>query len=148
MIASTGRLRLRGGLVAAPFADLRRGLSRALFGGLTISIRQLLTAVVVLAFVFGTIAASPAAHRWLEGEPMVSLQALDSLAKTPTDHKAPQKKDVAGLCTGHCVAHTLTLPAFSALAIVPFVHRAVWSVFQDPWLQVSRPALLDRPPRV
>lgn len=148
MIASTGRSRLRSGPVAAPFSGLRRGLSCALFGGLSISFRQLLTAVVVLAFVFGTIASSPAAHRWLEGEPATSVQAVDGLAKTPTDHKAPQKKDVAGLCTGHCVAHTLTLPAFSALAIVPFVHRAVWSVFQDPWLQVSRPALLDRPPRV
>ena len=148
MIPSTGRSRLRGGLVAVPFADLRRGLAFATLGCLSISFRQLLTAVVVLAFVFGTIASSPAAHRWLEGEPAASVQAFDGLAKAPTDHKAPQKKDVAGLCTGHCVAHTLTLPAFSALAIVPFVHRAVWSVFQDPWLQVSRPALLDRPPRV
>ncbi|ALL15473.1 hypothetical protein [Caulobacter henricii] len=135
-IASTGRSRLWSGLV---------GTSVGAFSPL--SIRKLLTALLVLAFIFGTIACGPAAHEWLEGKPAATVQTLGAATNAPVDDKAPAKKTVAGLCTGHCISHTLTLPAFFAQAIVPFAHRAVWSVLEDQWLQAARPALLERPPR-
>lgn len=147
MIASPGRPRLRAGLVVTPFSALQRDICGAVSTATALTTRQVLTAFLVLAFIFGTIVSSPATHEWLEGEPAASIQALGDAAKAPADHKAPLKKDRAGLCTGHCVAHTLTLPAFFAQAIVPIALRAVWSVFEDPWLQVSRPVLLERPPR-
>lgn len=146
-VAGPRRARLGTASFAVDVGVLHREVRGLLGAATALSLRQLLTAALMLAFVFGTIMSTPAAHEWFEAEPAASVQTLDDADALATDQKAPLKKEAGRLCTGHCVAHTLTLPASYALAVAPALQRAIWGLFQDQRLQAARPTLLDRPPR-
>ncbi|MDP1909291.1 MAG: hypothetical protein Q8K85_13405 [Hyphomicrobium sp.] len=107
-----------------------------------------MTAFLVFAVIFGSVICGPAAHQLLEGDIAVSVQSVGDVAEASGEQGAPAKGSVPGLCTGHCAAHALSLPALIAQSNVPFVNRAVWLVINDQWSHASSPARLERPPRV
>lgn len=110
--------------------------------------RKLLIAILSLSFLLGIVICGPAAHQALEPSSPIGIQAVERVAQSaPVEHGAPIKSKLPGLCTGHCVAHSLTLPAQFLQAVVPFARRTVWLVVDDQWSQASRPERLERPPR-
>jgi hypothetical protein len=108
--------------------------------------RRLVTAVVLLAFVLGSAVCGPAAHQWLEGDSVASAPTVEA-TKAPAKHTGPSKSAPA-TCTGHCASHTMSLPAQIVASDVPYIERTGWSVLNDQWSEASRPARLERPPRV
>lgn len=110
--------------------------------------RRLSIAILVLSFLVGTVICGPAARQALESGASVSAQAVELVAQTaPVEHGAPIKSRLPGLCTGHCVAHSLTLPAQFIQTVISFARRTDWLIVDDQWSQASRPERLERPPR-
>jgi len=110
--------------------------------------RRLWIAILVLSFVLGTVICGPGPQQGLESRVSVSAQAMQIVAQTaPVEHSAPNKNRLPGLCTGHCVAHALTLPAQLVKAVAPFARRTDWLIVDDQGSQASRPERLERPPR-
>lgn len=117
-------------------------------GLVEIAPRVLMSLVVVVAFLMCAVFSGPATHRSIETDIPSSVLLMKDVAKAPGEAGTPVKSLLPGLCNGHCAAHTLTLPALLLLPAAPFVLRATWWVFDDQVGQVTRPALLERPPRV
>ncbi len=145
MIACAARSRVRSGPFSAPAKSFRR---RAKLTSLFFDVRKALTAFLVFAVIFGSVICGPAAHQLLEGDIAVSVQSVGDVAEASGEPSAPAKGSVPGLCTGHCAAHALSLPALIAQSAVPFMNRAIWLVVDDQWSHASSPARLERPPRV
>jgi len=115
--------------------------------------RGWLTAFFLMSFVIGTVVCGPAAHPWIDGDPAETAQTLvvkaPAAADAPAKHNAPAKGLGGAMCTGHCMSHSVSLPApIIAAAVAPYVARAAWQVVNDQWTQPSSPARLERPPRV
>lgn len=116
-------------------------------------LRQLMGLAATFIFVFGILFCGPAAHAAYDIEEPAAVQMVDgqmvhqAVQKVVADHQTPAKKTPANLCTGHCVAHTLSLPAGFDMVAAPFAHRALWTPQQDHLRIDARPDSLDRPPR-
>jgi hypothetical protein len=145
MIACAGRSRVRSGPLSASARSSRR---RATQPSLSFDVRKVLTAFLVFAVIFGSVICGTAAHQSLEGDIAASVQSVGDVADASDEPAGPAEGSVPGLCTGHCAAHAFGLPALMAQSAVPFVNRAVWLVVDDQWSHASRPARLERPPRV
>lgn len=147
-IVSAGRSRVRRH-VPHVLRDIRRLPSlRERVSGVLSDGRRFFVALLLLSFVLGTVICGPAAHQALESGAPSGARATEILAqKAPVEQGAPVKSRLPSLCTGHCVAHSLTLPAQFIQAVVPFVRRTNWSIIDDQWSQASRPGRLERPPR-
>ena len=104
--------------------------------------------LVALAVLLSAMLSPSAAHLGFDNDAPAIQTAADVSAKSPATPDAPVKSRVLSLCTGHCTAHTLTLPASSPAMFVLYVLRASWWATNDSVAQASRPALLERPPRV
>jgi hypothetical protein len=107
---------------------------------------------VTVVFLMGIVICGPAEHAALETETSVASQVMASNVQAPAvikvagDQKVPVKKTLAA-CTGHCSAHSISLPVSFAPQTVAFEDRAAWQPVQDQGLLIERPVLLDRPPR-
>lgn len=145
MIACAGRSRVRSGPLSASAKSFRR---HARLPTLPFDVRKVLTAFLVFAVLFGSVICGPGAHQLLEGDIAASVQPVGEVAETSGEPAQPAKGKVPGLCTGHCAAHALSLPALISQSAVPFMNRAVWLVVDDQWSHASSPARLERPPRV
>lgn len=119
-----------------------RGLLRAASRGLT--------AFLLVAFVMGSVVCSPPAHRWLDAEmdQPATAQMVSENAKSAAGHETPMKSKLVGFCTGHCLSHSIALPAVFVASATPFLKQASWHMTNDQWAQASAPARLERPPRV
>ena len=104
--------------------------------------------LVALAVLLSAMLSPSAAHLGFDNDAPAIQTAADVSAKSPATPDAPVKSRVLGLCTGHCTAHILTLPASSPAVFVLYFLRASWWATNDLVAQVTRPALLERPPRV
>ncbi len=91
---------------------------------------------------------TPSAHQLIESDASAASTLVKETAKATGEPVAPAKSHMPGLCTGHCAAHFLTLPALSNQAVVPIMIRSAWLVVNDRASTASRPALLERPPRL
>ncbi len=149
LFVRAARSRVGGGRAASRLNSVRhqpaargRGLLRATPRGLT--------AFFLVAFVLGSVVCSPAAHRWLDADAdqAVSTQASSAGAKSAGGHETPTKGSLGGLCTGHCMSHSIALPAVFIASATPLLKQALWRVVNDQWAQASAPARLERPPRV
>lgn len=137
MLAWTQRIAASLGEIVS-WPDIRRGW---------------LTAFFLTTFAIGTVVCGPAAHPWIDGDPAETAQSLVVKAPVAIDasakHNPPAKGLGGGMCTGHCMSHSVSLPApIIAAAVAPYVARAAWKVVNDQWTQPSSPARLERPPRV
>ena len=103
--------------------------------------------MVALAVLLGAMFSTSAAHLSFDNDAPALQCATEVAAKSPDTPDAPVKSRVLGLCTGHCTAHILTLPASSPAVFVFYFLRASWWATNDLVAQVSRPTLLERPPR-
>lgn len=107
---------------------------------------------VTVVFLMGIVICGPAEHAALETETSVASQVMASNVQAPAvvkvagDHKVPAKKPLA-TCTGHCSAHSISLPASFSPQTAAFEDRAAWRPVQDQGLLIERSVLLDRPPR-
>lgn len=113
--------------------------------------RLLLTALLLLSFVVGTVVCGPAAHPSFDGSPpqMAQAQNVQFAAATLAKHNIPAKGLAAGWCSGHCLSHSVSLPTPPVpMAAVSYVVRATWQINNDQWSEASSPARLERPPRV
>lgn len=151
MTAASGRRRAR---VERSPASVLAWLASIFF-----SARNALSALVICAFVAGTVLCGPGEHDWFDGDPASASQVVSATTgaaaasatgvfKAPATPDNPVKGKVAGLCTGHCANHFVSLPGQFAQAVVPFDIRTAWVVFNDPRTMASNPARLERPPRV
>ncbi|MBP7703708.1 MAG: hypothetical protein KA105_00325 [Caulobacter sp.] len=110
-----------------------------------------LVLIMAIVFAFGFIACGTSAHAALdaiEGATLASstAQATTMAAPKAPDQPAPMKKTL-DLCTGHCMAHVLSLPAAVVEQATPMTHATVWRLRQDHLLLGDRTVILDRPPR-
>jgi hypothetical protein len=144
-IACAGRSRVRSGSLSASAKSFGR---RAQLSSFSFDVRKALTAFLVLAVIFGSFICGPGAHQLLEGDVAASVQSVGEVAEASGEPAQPAKSKVPGLCTGHCAAHALSLPALIGQSAVPFLNRAVWLVVNDQWSHASGPTRLERPPRV
>lgn len=144
MIACAGRSRVRSGSLSASATSFRRGAKYSF----SLDVRKVLTAFLVFAVIFGAVICGPGAHQLIEGDIAASVQPVGGVAEASGEPAQPAKGKAPGLCTGHCAAHALSLPALIAQPAVPFLNRAVWLVIDDQWSHASSPARLERPPRV
>jgi hypothetical protein len=152
MMAPHGRLRAR---VATPRISVIAWL-----GSVFSDARHALSALVICAFIAGTVLCGPGEHEWFDGDQPSAAQSISasaaSAAEAPADvvkgvpasPDTPAKGKVTGLCTGHCANHFVSLPGQFAQAVTPFDVRTVWVVFNDPRTMASHPPRLERPPRV
>lgn len=146
--ARARRLRVeRGGLRSRAWSQqIAAGVSKI------VGNRRWLTALFLMMFVIGSV-SGPAAHPWSDGDPAETAQPLVVKASAATD--APAKRDMpgkglaGGMCTGHCMSHSVSLPApIMANAMAPYIARAAWQVVNDQRFDASTPSRLERPPRV
>lgn len=145
MIACSGRSRVRSSSLSASAKSFGR---RAQLSSFSYDVRKVFTAFLVFAVIFGSVICGPGAHQLLEGDIAASVQPVGDVAEASGGPSQPAKGKAPGLCTGHCAAHALSLPALIAQSAVPFMSRAVWLVIDDQWSHASSPARLERPPRV
>lgn len=145
MIACAGRSRVWSGPLSASTKSFRRRATQPI---LSLDVRKVLAAFLVFAVIFGSVICGPGAHQLLEGDIAASVQPVGDVAEASGQPTQPAKGKVPGLCTGHCAAHALSLPALLAQSAVPFMNRAIWLVVNDQWSHASSPARLERPPRV
>lgn len=142
LCGARGRVPSRG--ISARYQPAVRGL------GLVRAASRGLTAILLVAFVLGSVICSPPAHRWLDAgtEQPAAAQMLSANAAAAAGHEAPTKSKLVGFCTGHCLSHSIALPAVFIASATPFLQQASWHVTNDQWAQASAPARLERPPRV
>lgn len=125
-----------------------RGRERRSGRAMLADARGLLTAVWLFAFVLGSVACNPAAHRWLDLDAPTNAQAIAETTISVGGHETPAKGNAAGLCTGHCLSHSVTLPAELIATAAPYPRQAIWPLAPDQRGQASTPSRLERPPRV
>jgi len=133
-------------LVSAPAAWYRtvKGQAASLASGARIFLTLLLAVILLASAAFYT----PATHQLIESDAPAAGTPVKEAAKASREPVAPAKGLMPGICTGHCAAHFLTLPALSHQPVVPIMIRSAWLVVDDLASQASRPALPERPPRV
>ncbi|PZQ55688.1 MAG: hypothetical protein DI570_21745 [Phenylobacterium zucineum] len=113
---------------------------------------------MVFSVLFASAVCGPAAHQWLDRASSASVQlvaevaeiseAVPQIAKVPGEQGSQIMGGLQALCTGHCAAHAFNLPPLFIDSVVPFVIRAAWPFVEDQTSHASRPARLERPPRV
>lgn len=145
-IGSAGSSSVRRDLVSA-LVGWRRATVSARAAFLAYDLRMLLTLLLALVFLAGTAFYSPAAHQLIESDAS-AIMLVKEVVKAPGEPTTPTKNHMPGLCTGHCAAHVLTLPILNPQLTAPIMIRSIWLVVDDQASQASRPALLERPPRV
>lgn len=143
-LSLSGRAGGRSGLCASrdksrPWTLITTIFSRARSG---------LAVLLVFALLLGSAVNCSAAERWLDGDALTSAQTVEKAAQAPSEQGSAAKGHPAGVCTGHCAAHAFGLPAQPFHTAAPTPRPADWRIAHDQWAQASRPARLERPPRV
>lgn len=113
-----------------------------------VSANLVISLFLALAVLLSAMVSTNAVHHSFDIEAPQVESVSKASAQTPDAPSSPTKSRIPGLCTGHCAAHTLTLPATPPLVFIPYILRAGWWSANDQVTLVSRPALLERPPRV